>query len=1111
MTLADEVLAEVSQRPGQKAKQIADNLDIDKKIANQVLYGQLKGKVRQDKRYRWFPAVDVATHSPAKERVVVDQAPARQTILAKLCRYYLDCLAQSNDLGVSVFAASKYGDSDYVELPTFPGYSEEPLDPFSVDGADRVFRKIKSSRGRMELYLGYPVRLRRHRAASGWEGSFMEPVMLWACDTDSEDASLTDDYPFFNFKVLRAIGVAGEANHLEEAAALNDELGLDSQPGEGPDVDELVERLRAIRPEWDWKEPVDAHSMSIGKPLAEIDEQGIFNRAVLVPSERSPYTRGLETELKNLAQLEEDQLNNTALGYWLGLQAGTEPTSNFDELIEVVPLNTEQRAAVAGGLASPLSVVTGPPGTGKSQVVASLITNSIWTNTSTLFASKNNKAVDVVYDRVNGLAKFPSLLRLGSNDKNYALAEHLLSLLSTSNSPDDGEEYEITASRHQDLLKSKAEIDKKTELVRQARNRVDALDRKIAGYRDQWGEDLFKVASEIDTDKAKQLADQLGETTRRADQAGQSLPVKLVWRLISDTRLKQLTASWAAAQPMVSALGIKPQAEFVESDIPFLEEQITEFDTRIGIAVAIQEFKNALETLSSMPSLEELALQSVNLAERIAGNSETLWRQWVLMQPSRITTDDRRTLSNYSATLQAMLDSRGEDQKAARQIAGRYYRIFPRIRHLLPCWAVTSLSARGKVPFEPGFFDLVVIDEASQCDIASALPLLYRAKRAVIIGDPMQLKHISGITVDKDHRLQDKHGLGEDQAAWGYAVNSLFNLAVGICDSDSLIMLRDHHRSHAHIINFSNEFFYKGRLRVATSYDRLKRPSRSEPAVKWTNCSGQVRRPAAGGAVNQDEAVMLVNAIAELIERGYEGSIGAVTPFRAQANLVRRMLGEREDLTDKLTNAEFLVDTVHRFQGDEKDVMFFSPVVSQGISSGALGFLRSNGNLFNVAITRARSLLHVVGDKAAAFNSRVDYLSAFAEYASNLDAEEELAIQPEAATGREYPLVSHPERVSDWEQMFYTALYDEGIRTIPQYDVEQYTLDFAVFDGERKLNIEVDGERYHKDWTGELCRRDRLRNQRLIELGWDVKRFWVYQIRDERAKCVNWVAKWLQG
>ena len=69
-------------------------------------------------------------------------------------------------------------------------------------------------------------------------------------------------------------------------------------------------------------------------------------------------------------------------------------------------------------------------------------------------------------------------------------------------------------------------------------------------------------------------------------------------------------------------------------------------------------------------------------------------------------------------------------------------------------------------------------------------------------------------------------------------------------------------------------------------------------------------------------------------------------------------------------------------------------------------------------------------------------------------------------------------------------------------------MDFALIDGDRRLNIEVDGERFHRSWTGELCKRDQLRNQRLIELGWEVKRFWVYEIRDEMDDCVKWVRGW---
>ena len=67
-------------------------------------------------------------------------------------------------------------------------------------------------------------------------------------------------------------------------------------------------------------------------------------------------------------------------------------------------------------------------------------------------------------------------------------------------------------------------------------------------------------------------------------------------------------------------------------------------------------------------------------------------------------------------------------EKAATNVWKKYQKYFPEVIKTLPCWAVSSLSAKGRLPLEAGFFDLVVIDEASQCDIASALPLLYRAK-----------------------------------------------------------------------------------------------------------------------------------------------------------------------------------------------------------------------------------------------------------------------------------------------------------------------------------------------------------------------------------------------
>jgi len=337
----------------------------------------------------------------------------------------------------------------------------------------------------------------------------------------------------------------------------------------------------------------------------------------------------------------------------------------------------------------------------------------------------------------------------------------------------------------------------------------------------------------------------------------------------------------------------------------------------------------------------------------------------------------------------------------------------------------------------------------------------------------------------------------------------LFDLARCFCRHEDIVNLLDHHRSHRDIIAFSNRHFYRGGLRVATDYDTLKRPQTSGPAVRWVDVRGKVVRPPRGGALNVTEAEAVVAEVRKLIvEQEYDGTVGVVTPFRAHANRIRTLVHQDHQLSGQLAALQFVVDTVHGFQGDERDVVFFSPVVSLGVGESTLRFLRSHGNLFNVAITRARSELVVVGDRQAALDSGVSYLAGFAEYSQGLASHEALIPAPEEL-GPEYPVVAHPELVSDWERIFYKAMYTAGLRPVPQYQEAPYTLDFALFHGERKLDIEVDGENYHRNWDGELCRRDQIRSRRLSDSGWDIMRFWVYELRDDFESSVGRVRAWM--
>ncbi len=136
-----------------------------------------------------------------------------------------------------------------------------------------------------------------------------------------------------------------------------------------------------------------------------------------------------------------------------------------------------------------------------------------------------------------------------------------------------------------------------------------------------------------------------------------------------------------------------------------------------------------------------------------------------------------------------------------------------------------------------------------------------------------------------------------------------------------------------------------------------------------------------------------------------------ITPGTAQANRIRDLVNAHPHASLLLNKLDLLIDTVHKFQGDERDVIIFSPVVSKGIADGAVGFLKKTDNLFNVAITRARPALIVVGDPIAAKNAGVSYLAAFSNYVEDLGKNPRQGPVRSSASslGADYPVVAKPE------------------------------------------------------------------------------------------------------
>lgn len=285
--------------------------------------------------------------------------------------------------------------------------------------------------------------------------------------------------------------------------------------------------------------------------------------------------------------------------------------------------------------------------------------------------------------------------------------------------------------------------------------------------------------------------------------------------------------------------------------------------------------------------------------------------------------------------------------------------LFQKALPLVPIWITTAQAAQA-IPLHPELFDLVIIDEASQCTLTNLLPLLYRGKRLAIIGDAEQLPAIPTIQGLEEKALATKHNILEHLNLVGHAGNDVYKTATESLPRRraDVLQLNEHFRSNPQIIGFSNRHIYLQRLILK------KDPTRTAAlpvgsGVHRIHVTGAAEQGPRGRSwVNQAEG----NAVLDLITKlrstpvAKDRSLGVVTSFAAHKDWLREKIQERG------LSSEVLVDSAYGFQGDERDIMIFSPVVARGITSSASRWVESPPNLVNVALTRAKEALYVVAD-----------------------------------------------------------------------------------------------------------------------------------------------------
>jgi hypothetical protein len=131
----------------------------------------------------------------------------------------------------------------------------------------------------------------------------------------------------------------------------------------------------------------------------------------------------------------------------------------------------------------------------------------------------------------------------------------------------------------------------------------------------------------------------------------------------------------------------------------------------------------------------------------------------------------------------------------------------PLLLQHFPLWAVTNLAVGSRFPLVPGLFALAIVDEASQCDIPSAIPIIFRARRVGVVGDPHQLSHTTKLNRTRDALLRKRHGLVElHEQRFAYPDTSLYDLFAQTNNVNPLFLKETYHSVES-IAEYSNQHF----------------------------------------------------------------------------------------------------------------------------------------------------------------------------------------------------------------------------------------------------------------------------------------------------------------
>jgi len=686
--------------------------------------------------------------------------------------------------------------------------------------------------------------------------------------------------------------------------------------------------------------------------------------------------------------------------------------------------NASQFKAIYNALSNQTSVIQGPPGTGKTQTILNIIANLLIQDCTVEIVSNNNSATENVLEKLASPKYGLGFLvaPLGKKDNKIDFIDHQSGL------------YPDLSSWERDV-----------ETLHEMEERVNSLSQELSTYFDK--QERLACAKqelagiEIETQYFEQYCEECSLTLpSKAPRKGtrSEIVLKMLQECEAFLQRKGTVTFWYKAK--ASVLYGLFEWDYYKNDV----ENIITYLLRLfyqakqhELTEEIQSLEQILATADSVGKMNQLTQLSLEYLKAV------LFEKY-----------GRRTVRSQF--------SEDDLWKNPSEVLREY-----------PIILSTTFSARSSL--KDITYDYIIMDEASQVDIATGALALSCGKNAVIVGDLKQLPNV--VSDEMKRKCDDVCRRYCLSTGYSYSENSFLKSVCAVIPDIPQTILREHYRCHPKIIGFCNQKFYHNELLIMTEDH-----GETDTLSVYRTSAGNHRR----GRINQRQIDITLQEVLPGLASINAKNIGVITPYRDQANAI----------AENLPKDGIEVDTVHKFQGREKDTIVLTTVDDE------ITAFSDNPYLLNVAISRAKNkFILVTSGNEQPLNSNIQDLIAYIQYNnfeiidSKLYSVFDLLYQQ--YTAQRLAFLSKHKKVSayDSENLMYGALEDllsshpdmafavathVSVRLLIRdfelltEEERQYArnpnthIDFLIYNRISKtpvLAIEVDGFHYHKSGT----------------------------------------------